>query len=120
MTFLAAADVVCVVQLSSRMVEMGNRQAERVQWAAHEVTPSSHFLEYIPGRDQLWTPEALRAGSSPSMLCCAVLCCAVLCCAVLCCAVPCCAVLCRAVLCCAVCCRLHRRQFWSAAHYMVS
>ena len=63
------------------MVEVGDRQAGRVQWAAHEVTPSSHFLEYIPGRDQLWTPEALRAGSPSSMLwlCYAVLCCVVLC-----------------------------------------
>lgn len=69
-----------VLQLSSRMIEVGDRQAERVQWAAHAVAPSSHFLEYIPGRDQLWTPEALRAGAP---FCCDVLCYLVLCCAVL-------------------------------------
>ena len=53
------------------MIDVGNRQAERVQWDAHQVTPSSHFLEYIPGRDQLWTPEALRAGPFRAVLCCA-------------------------------------------------
>ena len=62
---------VCL-QLSTRVIEVGDRQAERLQWAAHAVTPSSHFLEYIPGRDQLWTPEALKAGTPLS---CAVLCC---------------------------------------------
>ncbi|KAL3143278.1 hypothetical protein ABBQ38_002121 [Trebouxia sp. C0009 RCD-2024] len=50
------------LQLSCRVIDVGDKQAERAQWTAHEVPPSSHFLEYIPGRDQLWTCEALKAG----------------------------------------------------------
>ncbi|KAL3133730.1 hypothetical protein ABBQ32_008220 [Trebouxia sp. C0010 RCD-2024] len=50
------------LQLSCCVIDVGDKQAERVQWTAHDVAPSSHFLEYIPGRDQLWTCEALKAG----------------------------------------------------------
>lgn len=75
---------VCVcLQLSCCVIDVGDKQAERVQWTAHDVAPSSHFLEYIPGRDQLWTCEALKAGAPSS---------------------------CRAVLCCAGCCRVLHRQ----------
>ena len=77
------------LQLSDSLVNAGNRQAERVHCIAHEVIQSSHFLEYIPGRDKLWTAEALAAGRAPAriMLCCAVLCRAV-CHSVLCCDCP--------------------------------
>ncbi len=39
-------------------------QAQTVHWQAYELALSSHLLEYIPGRDQLWAPEALAAGAT--------------------------------------------------------
>ena len=54
------------MQLSSGGVEVGDWQPQRVHWQAHKLPPSSHLLEYIPGRDQLWPPQALAAGAPMS------------------------------------------------------
>lgn len=50
------------LQLSSSLVSAGSKQPQAVHWQAQEIPPSSHLLEYIPGRDQLWPPEDLAAG----------------------------------------------------------
>ncbi|DBA75057.1 TPA: hypothetical protein ACH3X1_010392 [Trebouxia sp. C0004] len=49
-------------QLSTRQIDVGSAQPEKLHWQSHEVRASSHLLEYIPGRDQLWGPEMLAAG----------------------------------------------------------
>ncbi len=57
-----------LLQLSSRQIDVGSIQPQKVHWRSHEVRASSHLLEYIPGRDQLWTPEMLAAGAHPLCL----------------------------------------------------
>ena len=54
--------ILCGLQLTQRVIEVGSAQPQLVQWEAHEVQASSHFLEYIPGRDRLWPPADLAAG----------------------------------------------------------
>ena len=59
---------VLLLQLNSRQIDVGSLQPEKVHWQSHEVRASSHLLEYIPGRDQLWAPETLAAGALPLSL----------------------------------------------------
>lgn len=47
-----------------RAIDVGPVQPQQVHCTMHELETSSHFLEYIPGRDQLWPPPALAAGES--------------------------------------------------------
>lgn len=55
-----------LLQLTERTIEVGSAEPQLQHWLAHEVKASAHFLEYIPGRDQLWDAPALAAGHSPS------------------------------------------------------
>ena len=57
-----------LLQLSTRQIDVGSIQPQKVHWQSHEVRASSHLLEYIPGRDQLWAPETLAAGALPLSL----------------------------------------------------
>jgi len=57
-----------LLQLSSRQIDVGSIQPQKVHWRSHEVRASSHLLEFIPGRDRLWAPETLAAGAHPLSL----------------------------------------------------
>lgn len=50
------------LQLTMRAIDVGIARPQQVQCTMHELEASSQFLEYIPGRDQLWPPPALAAG----------------------------------------------------------
>lgn len=50
------------LQLAERVIDVGLAQPQLVHWGLHDIHPSSQFLEYICGRDQLWPPPALAAG----------------------------------------------------------
>ena len=56
-----------MLQLSSRLAHSSGAQLCSEQWQHHEVPASNLFLEYIPGRDTLYTSEQLAAGAARHM-----------------------------------------------------
>jgi hypothetical protein len=53
---------VLAVQLSQRSASPGALDAETVRWQCVPPPSSNLFLEYIPGRDVLYSQEQLAAG----------------------------------------------------------
>jgi len=57
---LTVSDI--VPQLSARFADAGAREPQTVRWQCSARPPSNLFLEFIPGRDTLYSPEELVAG----------------------------------------------------------
>jgi hypothetical protein len=51
------------VQLSQRSASPGTSTAATVRWECHPPPTTNLFLEYIPGRDVLYSQQQLAAGN---------------------------------------------------------
>lgn len=55
------------LQLSKRLAQPDGAQVNGLQWHSHELPDSNAFVEYVPGRDKLYTPEELATGKPHAM-----------------------------------------------------
>lgn len=51
-----------ISELTKRIAFPEGAELDRLQWRTYETADSSSFLEYIPGRDHLYSAEQLAAG----------------------------------------------------------
>lgn len=62
-----AEEIAMTLQLSKRLAQPDGAQVNELQWHSHELPDSNAFVEYIPGRDNLYTAEQLAAGKPHAM-----------------------------------------------------